>query len=57
MPAETRCRSIKTSPGHGDGAVPGGGNARFYRYIIAMLAVRDTVAVLFVLKTAIYLML
>ena len=57
MPAETRCRSIKTSPGHGDGAVPGGGNARFYRYIIAMLAVGDTVAVLFVLKTAIYLML
>ena len=57
MPAETRSRSVNTDPRRGDDAVPGGGDTRFYGYIIAMLVVGDTVAALFVLKTAIYLML
>jgi hypothetical protein len=56
MPADTRSPSIKTSPRRGDGADPRG-DRRFHMYVIAMLAVGDTVAAIFVLKTAIYLLL
>jgi hypothetical protein len=55
MPADTRSRSIKTGPGCDDGADPGG-DGGFYRYVIAMLAAGDIVAVMFVVKTAIYLL-
>jgi hypothetical protein len=57
MPADTRSPSIKTSPRRGDGADPRGGDRIFHMYVIAMLAVGDTVAAIFVLKTAIYLLL
>jgi hypothetical protein len=53
IPADIHSRSIKTSPGRGDGADPRGGDRGFYIYVIAMLAVGDTVAAIFVLKTAI----
>jgi hypothetical protein len=57
MPADPPSPSIETGPYRGDGAEPRGGDRRFYMYIIAMLAVGDTVAAIFVLKTAIYLLL
>jgi hypothetical protein len=56
VPADPRSPSIETGPRRGDGADPRG-DRRFYMYVIAMLAVGDTVAVIFVLKTAIYLLL
>jgi hypothetical protein len=57
MPADPRSPSVETGSGCGDGAEPRGGDRRFYMYVIAMLAVGDTVAAIFVLKTAIYLLL
>jgi hypothetical protein len=57
MPTDTRSPSLKTCPRRGDGADPRGGDRRFHMYVIAMLAVGDTVAAIFVLKTAIYLLL
>jgi hypothetical protein len=57
MPADTRSPSLKTSPRRDDGADPRGDDRGFYMYVIAMLAVGNTVAVIFVLKTALYLLL
>jgi hypothetical protein len=57
MPADPRSPSVETGSRCGDGAEPRGDDRRFYMYVIAMLAVGDTVAAIFVLKTAIYLLL
>jgi hypothetical protein len=56
MPADTRPPSIGTSPPQDDGADPLGGDRGFHMYVIAMLALGDTVAAVFVLK-AVYLLL
>jgi hypothetical protein len=57
MPADTHSRSIETTLRRNDRADPRGDDSGFYMYIIAMLAVGNTVAAIFVLKTAIYLLL
>jgi hypothetical protein len=52
VPADTPSPPLPTSPGPDDG----GGDRGFHMYIIAMLALGDTVAAVFVLK-AVYLLL
>ena len=52
MPADTPSPPIPTSPRQSDG----GGDREFHMYVIAMLALGDTVAAVFVLK-AVYLLL
>jgi hypothetical protein len=52
MPADTPSPPTPTSPRQRDG----GGDRGFHMYIIAMLALGDTVAAVFVLK-AVYLLL
>ncbi len=53
MPAGTRSPTLKTSLRR---AGTRGDDRGFYMYVIAMLAVGNAVAVIFVLKTAIYLL-
>jgi hypothetical protein len=57
MPADTHSPPIKTTPRRNDRADPRGDDRGFYMYVIAMLAVGNAVAAIFVLKTAIYLLL
>ena len=56
MPADTPSPPLSTSPGCDDGGAPRGGDRGFHMYVIAMLALGDTVAAVFVLK-AVYLLL
>jgi hypothetical protein len=52
MPADTPSPTTPTDPRQSDG----GGDREFHMYVIAMLALGDTVAAVFVLKAA-YLLL
>jgi hypothetical protein len=56
MPADTPSPPVPTSPDPDDGGGPRGDDRGFHMYIIAMLALGDTVASVFVLK-AVYLLL
>jgi hypothetical protein len=56
MPADTPSPPMQTSPRRDDGADSPGGDRGFHMYVIAMLALGDTVAAVFVLK-AVYLLL
>jgi hypothetical protein len=53
MPLTSIPAPSRQAPVAGDGTDPRGGDRGFYIYVIAMLAVGDTVAAIFVLKTAI----
>jgi hypothetical protein len=55
MAADTPSPTLPTSPGSDDGG-PRGDDRGFHMYVIAMLALGDTVAAVFVLK-AVYLLL
>ena len=53
---DTHTPSTRTSGGQSDCGAPRGGDRGFHMYVIAMLALGDTVAAVFVLK-AVYLLL
>jgi hypothetical protein len=56
MPADTPSPPVPTSPDPDDDGGPRGNDRGFHMYVIAMLALGDTVAAVFVLK-AVYLLL